>query len=93
MLSLEQIHQFEDAVKRAKQIIIRQVDSKSTPSEMRYHMRVSGRKNVSGQWVIGLIFGTRKESDWLKIADVNEADLRAAKTEYRSMLKQLMHVK
>lgn len=93
MLTLEQIHHFEDTVKRAKCIIIRPVDGMKAPKEMRYHMRVSGRQMPTGQWVVGLIFGVEGESDWLKIADVTEDKLIEAKRAYRSMLKELMHIK
>ncbi|EIW6162747.1 hypothetical protein MF451_003744 [Salmonella enterica subsp. enterica serovar Saintpaul] len=93
MLTLEQIHHFEDVVKRAKLIILRPIDGKQTESEIRYHMRVSGRQMPCGAWVVGLIFGKGRESDWLKIAEFPEEKMVEVKREYRGMLKQLMHVK
>ncbi|ENW4943624.1 hypothetical protein ACFLMW_003773 [Salmonella enterica] len=93
MLTLEQIHKFEDTVKRAKLILLRPVDDKKAPGEMRYHMRVSGRQMPNGQWVVGLIFGTKNESDWLKIADFPEEEMTKAKRSYRALLSELMHTK
>lgn len=93
MLTLEQIHHFEDTVKKAKMILLRQPDDKKQPQEIRYHMRVSGRQMPTCQWVVGLIFGARNETDWLKIADVPEENLCQAKTEYRQMLSELIHAK
>ncbi|EDY2030098.1 hypothetical protein GTB64_004540 [Salmonella enterica] len=92
MLTLEQIKHFQTCVTRAQKIIVGP-ERKREEGDLRYHIRVSGRQMADGSHMIGLIFGTRKESEWLKIATVPEDDLVQAKQTYRAMLHDIIHTK
>ncbi|EJG5415706.1 hypothetical protein NAD41_002345 [Salmonella enterica] len=93
MLNLEQITHFQDALTRAKKIVISQADDKSPNKAIAYHIRISGRQNAAGEWNLGFIFGTKGNEDWLYITTVEEAKLRKAKEVYRAMLHDLLHTK
>ncbi|EAM1616373.1 hypothetical protein EU642_22320 [Salmonella enterica] len=93
MLNLEQITIFQNAVTKAKKVIVGSGEDARKNGDIKYHIRVSGRQTAGGAWCVGLIFGTKGNEDWLKIADVPEADMAKAKTIYRAMLHDLIHVK
>lgn len=91
MLTTEQLNYFRTCVSRAKKIIAGTVNDKLPAGDIRYHIRVSRRQMASGQWCLGLIFGTRKESEWMKVIDVTETEMRPMVTEYREILKEQIH--
>ncbi|EBA6160029.1 hypothetical protein BIW22_20665 [Salmonella enterica] len=83
MLNVEQVKHFQSLVEKASKIV----------GGKRLHIRVSGRQIADKTWCVGLIFGTKGVSDWLKIADVPEADLTETKRVYRAMLNDLLITK
>lgn len=81
MLTTEQRDNFRKLVERASKIA----------GSTSIHIRVSGRQLGDKSWCVGLIFGKKGHSEWLKIADVVETDLLEAKTDYRAELQTLIH--
>lgn len=81
MLTTEQRDNFRKLVERASKIA----------GSSSIHIRVSGRQLANKTWCVGLIFGKKGTSEWLKIADVVEADLLEAKQDYRAELTTMLH--
>lgn len=93
MLSKEQVEHFQAQLVKAKKIIIGNPRHEERKADIHYHIRVSGRQTPTGVWCVGFIFGIKGHSEWLKIAEVAEAELVKAKQIYRAMLKDLIATK